>query len=152
MAELSSEPDIASQSPKYQKQKLPNGTEAWAMSSSKYVQEAVKNVKIWLAKRSLPLDAPRHCRHHIAQSWIYRQNWTRTMQTITNRSLANAGPLNSVVLIYNRSVYAVISPCPRRTPCWCSAIFAYLEKTMPDGFDPTYPVVDTCNSTGKISW
>jgi hypothetical protein len=36
---------------KISKEKLPNGTEAWAMSSSKYVQEAVKNVKIWLAKR-----------------------------------------------------------------------------------------------------
>jgi hypothetical protein len=29
---------------------LPDGTQAWAMSSSKHAQEAIKNVKMWLEK------------------------------------------------------------------------------------------------------
>ena len=42
---------------KISKARLPNGTEAWAMSSSKYVQEAIKNVKAWLGKRDRKLSS-----------------------------------------------------------------------------------------------
>ena len=41
---------------KISKARLPtNGTEAWAMSSSKHVQEAIKNAKAWLEKRDRKL-------------------------------------------------------------------------------------------------
>ena len=43
---------------KISKARLPNGTEAWAISSSKYVQEAIKNVKAWLEKRDRKLSSP----------------------------------------------------------------------------------------------
>jgi hypothetical protein len=44
VAELSSEPDIASLNPKYQKQKLPNGTEAWAMT---WVSMCKRRLRTW---------------------------------------------------------------------------------------------------------
>jgi hypothetical protein len=43
--------------PRFLKAKLLNGSEAWAMSSSKHAQEAVKNVKGWLEERDRTLPS-----------------------------------------------------------------------------------------------
>ena len=40
---------------KVSRMKLPNGDEAWAFSSSQYVQEAVKNVEEYLDKKCMKL-------------------------------------------------------------------------------------------------
>ena len=42
---------------KISKVRLPDGIKAWAMRSSKYVQEAIKNVKAWLEKRDRKLSS-----------------------------------------------------------------------------------------------
>jgi hypothetical protein len=42
---------------KISKARLPNGVDAWDMSSSKYVQEAIKNVKRWLEERDQKLPS-----------------------------------------------------------------------------------------------
>ena len=42
---------------------LHKGTEAWATSSSKYVEEAINNVKAWLEKRDRKYDKGRNELH-----------------------------------------------------------------------------------------
>jgi hypothetical protein len=41
---------------KLRKIKLPNGVEAWGLSPSKYVQEAISNVQKWMDKKGLKFD------------------------------------------------------------------------------------------------
>jgi hypothetical protein len=47
---------------KVSKYTLPNGVSAWAMSSSQYTQEAVKNIETYLDEHELSLFLPRQLR------------------------------------------------------------------------------------------
>jgi hypothetical protein len=79
-------------------------------------------------KTGLPLDAPRHCRHHIAQSWIYRQNWTRTMpyQSVIGilRWAVELGRVDITTEVSMLSSHL----CPVTDTLLVLCIFAYLEK------------------------
>jgi hypothetical protein len=143
------EPDIYLGA-KISKAKLPNGTEAWAMSSSKYVQEAVKNVKIWLAKRGQKLPArcstplPTSYRPELDISPELDADDANYYQSVIG-ILRWAVELGRVDITTEVSMLSSHLALPRDGHLVGALhIFAYLEKKHNARmvFDPTYPVVD----------
>jgi len=76
---------------KLKKTRMPNGVMAWGMSSSKYVQQAIKMVQDQLEKeygdRKLRTQAQPPSLETIGRSWIPPQSWTTGQQTIISHWL-----------------------------------------------------------------
>jgi hypothetical protein len=132
------------------KARLPNGTEAWAMSSSKYVNEAIKNVKLWLEKRERKLPArcstplPTSYRPELDISPELDADDANYFQSVIG-VLRWAVELGRVDITTEVSMLSSHLALPRAGHLvGAFHIFGYLEKKHNARmvFDPTYPTVD----------
>ena len=143
------EPDIYLGA-KISKAKLPNGAEAWAMSSSKYVQEAIKNVKVWLERRGRKLPSrnatplPTSYRPELDISPELDAGDANYFQSVIG-ILRWAVELGRIDICTEVSMLSSHLALPREGHLvGAMHIFAYLEKRHNARmvFDPTYPVID----------
>ena len=135
---------------KISKARLPNGTEAWAMSSSKYVQEAIKNVKSWLEKRDRKL--PTRCSTPLPTSYRPELDISPELDAEdANYFQSVIGVLRWAVELGRVEITTEVSmlsshlALPRAGHLiGAFHIFGYLEKKHNARmvFDPTYPIID----------
>jgi hypothetical protein len=144
------EPDIYYLGAKLSKTKLPNGTEAWSMSSSKYVQEAVKNVKEWLMRRDRKL--PSRCSTPLPTSYRPELDISQELNAVdANYFQSVIGILHWAVELGRVDITTKVSmlsshlALPREAHLvGAFHVFAYLEKKHNARmvFDPTYQNID----------
>ena len=135
---------------KISKARLPNGTEVWAMSSSKYVQEGIKNVKAWLEKcdRKLPTRCstplPTSYRPELDISPELDANDANYFQSIIGvlRWTVKLGRVEITTEVSMLSSHLALHRAGHLIGAF--HIFRYLEKKHNARmvFDPTYPVID----------
>ena len=140
---------------------LPNGVEAWGMSSSKYVQEAVKNVESYIAKtyngRKLLKRAPTPFENEYAPEMDTTPN-LRCVEANYYQSLVGVlrwmVELGRIDIITETSLLASQTAMPREGHLDAMLrTFAYLKHKHNSRmvFDPTYPEIDM-NDFKECDW
>ena len=116
-------PDIYLSDAKISKARLPNGTEAWAMSSSKYVQEAIKkNVKAWLEKRA----EIAFTMFHSSPDFLYRPE----LDISSELDADDANYFISVIRVLCGLLILVMWKLLPKYSCYCLTLLCLVQDTL----------------------
>jgi hypothetical protein len=137
---------------KLREMQLPNGVYAWSLSASKYVQEAVRNVRDYFQKERLgylwpkhaPTPFPREYNPELDVSELLSDDEASFFQSQIGvlRWMVEIGRIDIITEV---SMLASCVAAPRRGQLdTVFHMFAYLEKRHNSRlvFDPTYPQIN----------
>jgi len=137
---------------KLKKMKLPNGVEAWGMSPSKYVQEAVRNVEQHLDKHWHGRKLSKRAASAFTANYVPEMDETPVLNADqATYYKSNIGILRWMVELGRIDIITEVSllssqmAMPREGHLEAIFhLFAYLKRKHNSrmAFDPTYPVID----------
>ena len=147
---------------KLRKTTLPNGVEAWSLSPSKYVQEAVRNFKLYLEKhmdgrkllKKAPAPFPAGYRPEIDETPELNYSLANFYQSQIGilRWMVEIGRIDCIT---EASLLASHSAMPREGHLEALIhVFTYIEKKHNSRmiFDPTYPDIDLTQFKENEEW